>query len=74
MKVKPRQILSGLTVLWVLVVILEGMSSWMRALYSRKMNVAFKTLSGAVSYGKAVFMIILAVSNVILFLRHVDDR
>ncbi|MDR0308040.1 MAG: hypothetical protein LBI42_14540 [Chitinispirillales bacterium] len=71
---KPKQILSGLTVLWVFVIILEGMSALIRAPYNRKMNAAFKTANGAVSYGKTLFMIILAVSNVILFLRHIDER
>jgi hypothetical protein len=72
--VKPKHVLSGLTVLWVVVVMLEGVSSLIRAWYSRKMNRAAKALSGSVNYGKTVFMIILAVSNIILFMRHVDER
>ena len=70
---KPKQVLSGLTILWIVFVVLEGTASLIHSWYSRKMNVAAKVLSGTVNYGKTVFMIILAISNVILFMRHVDD-
>jgi len=72
--VKPKHVLSGLTVLWIVFVILEGIASLIYACYSRKMNAVTKAVSGTVNYGKTVFMIILAISNIILFLRHVDDR
>ena len=71
---KPKHVLSGLTVLWIVFVVLEGIASLMHAWYSRKMNAVAKALSGTVHYGKTVFMIILAISNIILFMRHVDDR
>jgi len=72
--VKPKQVLSGLTVLWIIFVVLEGIASLIYACYSRKMNAITKAVSGTVNYGKTVFMIILAISNVVLFMRHVDDR
>jgi hypothetical protein len=71
---KPKDILTGLTALWVVVVILEGLSSAVRFIYSRKMHAAVRAVSGTVSYAKAAIMIVLAVSNVALFMRHVDDR
>lgn len=71
---KPKDILSVLTVLWVFVVILEGLSSVIRFIYSRKMHAAVRAVSGAVSFVKGASMVILAVSNVMLFMRHVDDR
>jgi len=71
---KPKDILSGLTVLWVLVVILEGLSSVVRFIYSRKMHVAVRAASGAVNYAKAAMMVVLAVSNIMLFMRHVEDK
>jgi len=74
MNMKPKQILSGLTILWVAVVLLEGISSLFRRVYSRRMNGVARVVSGVVQYGKAAAMIVLAVSNVILFMRHVDER
>jgi len=71
---KPKHVLSGLTILWVVFVVLEGIASLINAWYSRKMNAAAKALSSTVNYGKTIFMIIIAISNVILFMRHVDDR
>jgi len=74
MNMKPKQILSGLTVLWVAVVLLEGVSSLFRRVYSRRMHGAARAVSGVVQYGKAAAMVVLAVSNVILFMRHVDEQ
>ncbi|MCL2183470.1 MAG: hypothetical protein FWB85_08380 [Chitinispirillia bacterium] len=74
MRIKPKNILSGLTVLWVLVVIFEALSSVIRLFYCRKMHTAVKAVSGAVNWAKAAMLIVLAVSNVVLFMRHVDDK
>lgn len=71
---KPKDILSALTALWVAVVALEGLSSAVRFLYSRKMHTAVRAASGVVNYAKAALMVVLAVSNVMLFMRHVDDK
>ncbi|MCL2219767.1 MAG: hypothetical protein FWB94_07780 [Chitinispirillia bacterium] len=71
---KPKDILSALTVLWVFVVILEGLSSAVRFVYSRRMNVAVRAVSGIVNYAKAAMMVVLAISNVMLFMRHVDSK
>jgi O-antigen/teichoic acid export membrane protein len=71
---KPKDTLSALTVLWVLVVVFEGISSIIRFWYSRKMNAGTRAVSKFVNSVKAVFMVILAVSNVMLFMRHVEDR
>jgi hypothetical protein len=71
---KPKLILSALTALWVLVAVFEGLSSAIRFLYSRKMNTAVKAASGFIHYVKAAFMVVLAVSNIMLFMRHVDDK
>jgi O-antigen/teichoic acid export membrane protein len=71
---KPKDILSALTALWVFVVALEGASSVIRFIYSRKMHMAVRAVSGVVNYAKAALMVILAVSNVMLFMRHVDDK
>jgi hypothetical protein len=71
---KPKKTLSLLTALWVIFVMFEGVSSIIRFLYSRKMNAVVKAVSGLINSVKAVVMIVLAVSNVILFMRHVDDK
>jgi len=60
--------------MWIIFVVLEGIASLIHAWYSRKMSAAAKAISGVVHYGKTIFMIIIAISNVILFMRHVDDR
>jgi len=72
--VKPKQILSGLTILWIAVVILEGASSIFRRFYGRGMRGAARAVSGAVHYGKAAAMIALALSNIFLFMRYFDER
>lgn len=74
MRIKPKNILSGLTALWVLVVAFEALSSVFRFLYSRKMHSAVRAVSGAVNWAKAAMLVVLAVSNVVLFMRHVDDK
>lgn len=71
---KPKYILAALTALWAFFVALEGISSAIRFWYGRKMNAAMKAVSGGVNYGKAALMVVLAVSNVILFMRHFDDN
>jgi hypothetical protein len=70
---KPRQTLTALTALWVLLVLLEGVSSLFRRWYARKMGAVARAVSGAVSFGKMASMVVLALSNVLLFLRHVED-
>ncbi|GBU21837.1 hypothetical protein R80B4_01739 [Fibrobacteres bacterium R8-0-B4] len=70
---KPKKTLAALTALWVLLVFLEGASSLIRRWYSRKMGVAARAVSGVISFGKLTAMIVLALSNVLLFLRHVDS-
>ncbi|MDR2578082.1 MAG: hypothetical protein LBC70_04615 [Chitinispirillales bacterium] len=71
---KPKHILSSLTALWVIFVTMEGLSSVIRLWYSRKMNLIVKATSGLINSVKAILMVILAVSNVILFMRHVEDK
>ena len=70
---KPKKTLTALTALWVLLVLLEGVSSLIRRWYTRNMGGAARAFSGAVGFGKMAAMIVLALSNVLLFLRHVDD-
>jgi hypothetical protein len=70
---KPKKTLTALTALWVLLVFLEGVSSLIRRWYTRQMGGAARAVSGAVSFGKMAAMIVLAISNVLLFIRHVDD-
>jgi hypothetical protein len=53
---------------------MEGLSSVIRLWYSRKMNLIVKATSGLINSVKAILMVILAVSNVILFMRHVEDK
>jgi len=72
--IKPKQILSGLTILWVVVVLLEGISSLFRRFYSRGMHGAARAVSGVVHSGKAVVLIALALSNIFLFMRQIDER
>jgi len=74
MNIKPKATLSALTVLWVFVVILEGIASVIRFWYSRKMHIVAKVFSGLVNAARTVLMVILAISNVMLFMRHVDDE
>jgi O-antigen/teichoic acid export membrane protein len=71
---KPKDILSAMTVLWVFVAVFEGISSIIRFWYSRKMHVSIRAVSELVNSIKAVFMVILAISNIMLFMRHFDDR
>ncbi len=71
---KPKKTLAALTALWVLLVLLEGASSIIRRWYTRKVGAAVRTVSGVIGFGKMAAMIVLAVSNVLLFLRHVDDN
>jgi len=70
---KPKKTLTALTALWVLLVLLEGASSMIRRWYSRKMGAVARAVSGAVSFGKMAAMVVLALSNVLLFLKHVSD-
>jgi len=70
---KPKKTLAAMTVLWVLLVFLEGASSLIRRWYSRKMGAFARGVSGAISFGKMAAMVVLALSNVLLFLRHVSD-
>jgi hypothetical protein len=70
---KPKKTLTALTALWVLLVLLEGTSSMIRRWYSRKMGAVARAVSGAVSFGKLAAMVVLALSNVLLFLKHVGD-
>jgi len=69
---KPKKTLTALTALWVLLVFLEGASSLIRRWYTRKMGVAARAVSGVISFGKMAAMVVLALSNVLLFIRHVD--
>jgi hypothetical protein len=68
---KPKKTLTVLTALWILLVFLEGISSIIRRWYTRNMGGAARAFSGAVSFGKMAAMIVLAISNVLLFLKHV---
>jgi len=70
---KPKQTLTALTALWVLLVLLEGASSLIRRWYTRKMGAVVRAVSGVVSFGKMASMVVLALSTVLLFLRHVGD-
>jgi hypothetical protein len=70
---KPQKTLAAMTALWVLLVVLEGASSLIRRWYSRKMGMVMRGVSGAVSFGKMASMVVLALANVMLFLRHVED-
>ncbi len=70
---KAKKLLTGLTGVWVLIVLLEGLSSIVRAWYTRKMNKPFKAVYSLLRYGKTILMIILAVFNVILFSRHFEE-
>ncbi len=70
---KPKKMLTGLTAVWVLIILLEGVSSIVRAFYTRKMNNPTKVVYGSIRYGKTVLMIILAVFNVLLLSRQLDD-
>ncbi|MDR2693548.1 MAG: hypothetical protein LBB74_04955 [Chitinispirillales bacterium] len=70
---KPRKTLAALTALWVLLVFLEGASSLIRRWYTRKMGAAARAVSGIIGFGKLAAMVFLALSNVLLFLRHVGD-
>jgi hypothetical protein len=70
---KPKKTLAALTALWVLLVFLEGASSLIRRWYTRKMGAVARAVSGAVSFGKMASMVVLALANVMLFLKHVGD-
>lgn len=70
---KSRNKLAVLTGLWAFFVALEGVSSFIRFVYSRKMNTAFKIVSGIVHGVKGITMIILAISNVLLFIKQIDE-
>jgi len=74
MSLKPKYILSGLTALWVLVAVFEGAASLGRIWSGRKMGAAARAASGLVHYVRGAILVVLAVSNVVLFMRHVDDR
>jgi hypothetical protein len=73
MRIKPRQTLTGLTAIWAAFALLECASSLLRRWYSRNMGGFGRAVSGAVGFWKMALMIILAVSNAALFLKHVDD-
>lgn len=68
---KPKKTLAALTVLWVVLVLLEGVSSLIRRWYTRNMGGAARAVSGAVGFGKTAAMIVLAVANILLFMRHI---
>lgn len=70
---KSRNKLAVLTGLWAFFVALEGVSSVIRFVYSRKMHTAFRVASGIVHAVKSVTMIILAISNVLLFIKQIDE-
>ena len=72
--IKPKHILSGLTALWALVAVFEGASALGRMWSGRKMGAAARAASGLVNYSRTAVLVILAVSNVVLFMRHVDDK
>jgi hypothetical protein len=73
MPLKPKQTLTGLTVLWAVLALLECASSLIRRWYTRKMGGFGRAVSGVVGFGKMALMVVLAVSNAVLFLKHVDD-
>lgn len=70
---KPKQTLSAMTVLWASLALLEGVSSLIRRWYTRKMGTAARAVVGVVGFGKMALMILLALANAALFLRHVDS-
>lgn len=70
---KPKNVLTGLTVLWVFVALFEGASSLISSLYTRKMGRVMRAFCAILAWKKAALLVILAVSNIILFMRHVDE-
>jgi len=70
---KPKKTLTAMIAIWILLVFLEGLSSLMRRWYTRKVGAVVKTVSGVISFAKLAAMIVLAISNVLLFLKHVGD-
>jgi len=70
---KPKKTLAAMIAIWVLLVFLEGASSLMRRWYTRKVGPVVRTVSGVISFAKLAAMIVLAISNVLLFLKHVGD-